>query len=116
MEVHLQRKEKERLARIAARRGMRGQELASQIICRYLQEDKASVNVEPAADDRGRLGTELAALFPKHGPDFVIPELRGYTIESPFEPSPKAAGLRPADSRGRLSPHKSSRGRRKKRA
>jgi hypothetical protein len=60
----------------------------------------------------GGLGTELSALFPKHGPDFVL--------ESPFDLPAKAAGLRPADSRGRLSPHESprrpSRSRRKKRA
>jgi antitoxin FitA len=29
----------------------------------------------------GGLGTELAALFPKSGPDFQIEELRGFTIE-----------------------------------
>ncbi len=29
------------------------------------------------------LGTELASLFPKTGPDFVIKELRGYPFEPP---------------------------------
>ena len=29
------------------------------------------------------LGTELAALFPKDGPDFEIQELRGYEIDPP---------------------------------
>jgi len=77
-----------------------------QILGCYPEENKAPL-VQSAADDRGGLGTELSALFPKGGPDFVI--------ESPFDLPQKAAGLRPADSRGRLSPHKSSRSRRKKR-
>jgi hypothetical protein len=65
----------------------------------------------------GGLGTEISKLFSKHGLDVPIPELRGFTIQNPFESSPpKAAGLRPADSRGRLSPHKPSRKPRKKRA
>jgi hypothetical protein len=64
--------------------------------------------VAPAVDNIGGLGTDIAALFPKHGP--------GLVLESPFDPPCKAAGLRPADSRGRLSPHKPSSRRGKKRA
>lgn len=56
----------------------------------------------------GGLGTEIAALFPKNGPDFVAPELR-FTMQNPFEPLPKRA-------RGRPPQHKPSRSRRKKRA
>ena len=74
-----------------------------------MEEHKIS-GVDPAADRRGGLGTEIAALFSKHGLK------RGnFALESRSDP-PKAAGLRPADSRGRLSPHKPSRNRRKKRA
>jgi len=105
MNIRLQPRHETRLAGIADH-GMTKGELARQIICRYLDEDKASV--ETAVDDRSGLGTELTALFPKHGLDFAI--------ESPFERPAKAAGLRPADSRGRLSPQKPSRSRRKKRA
>jgi antitoxin FitA len=34
-------------------------------------------------EQKGGLGTELAALFPKTGPDFQIEELRGFEIEPP---------------------------------
>jgi hypothetical protein len=123
MRVVLLPQQRRRLTEIAAQRRMTREELASQIICAYLQEDKTSANVLPVEDKRGGLGTELAALFPKHGLDFTIPELR-FAMQDPFEKPKKAAGLRPADSRGRLSPHKhslpkspkSSSSRRKKRA
>ena len=108
MDVRLNPAKEARLTKIAAQRGLTGEELARQIISRYLEEDKTFIDVEPAANERGGLGTEIAALFSKHGLDFVL--------ESPFDPSPKTAGLRPADSRGRQSPRKSSRSRRKKRA
>ena len=91
MNIHLQPQQEDRLAEAAGQRGTTKEELARQIICRYLEEDKASVDVEPAVDDRGGLGTELAALFPNHGLDFAIPELR-FTIMNPFESS-EAAGL-----------------------
>ncbi len=106
MNIRLQPQQETLLVEIADRRGMTKEELAGQIIRRYLDEDK--VSLEPAVDDRGGLGTELAAVFPKHG--------RNFAIESAFESLPNAAGLRPADSRGRLSLHKSSRKPRRKRA
>jgi hypothetical protein len=113
MEVRLQPEKEAQLTRIAAQRGVTTEELAREIICRYLGEDKSSA---PAPVARGGLGTEIAALFRGHGLEHPIPQLK-ITIESPFAPSPKkSSGLRPADSRGRLSPHKPSRGRRKKRA
>jgi hypothetical protein len=106
MLVSLRPKQRQRLAEIAAQRGLTNKALAQQIISRYLDENKASL-AEPAADDRAALGTEIAALFSKHGLDVVL--------ASPFDPPPKAARRRPADSRGRPSPHKPSRSRRKKR-
>jgi hypothetical protein len=84
----------------------------------YKRKDAiASLSAAPARPEKG-LGTEISAIFSKHGLDAPIPELRGFTIQNPFESSPpkKAAGLRLPDSRGRLSPHKPSRIRRKKRA
>jgi hypothetical protein len=113
MNIRLQPGQRARLVEIAAHRGVTTEKLVREIVCRYFEEDKATVKLESGQNHHGGLGTEIAALFPKHGPDFVI--------ESPFEPSSKAAGLHPADSRGRLSPHKPSprkysRSRRKKRA
>jgi hypothetical protein len=107
VEVHLQRRKKEQLATLAVQFGVTREELAKQPIRRYLDNRKVVVT-ESASDDRGGLGTELAALFSGHGLDAPL--------ESPFGPPKKAAGLRSADSRGRLSPHKPSRSRRKKRA
>src|ERR1700680_53275 len=101
MRVVLQPKQRQHLTKIAAQCGMTGQELARQIICCYLLEDKAAVNVEPAGDERRGLGTEIATLFSKHGLDFAIPELR-FTIQNPFESPKRAAELPPVDSRGRL--------------
>jgi plasmid stability protein len=43
---------------------------------------RAAVHEKEAKSVYG-LGTELAALFPKDGPDFEIQELRGYDIEPP---------------------------------
>ncbi len=114
MNIHLQPRQETRLAEIADHRGMTKGELAREIICRYLDEHKASA--EPDVDNRGGLGTEISALFSKHSLDVPIPELRGFTIQNPFKSPPKkAARLRPADSRGRRSPHKPSRKPRKKR-
>jgi hypothetical protein len=116
MEVRLQPEKEAQLVRIADERGMTREELARQIIGRFLEENDISPSADPV-DHRGGLGTELSALFSKHGLDAPIPELRGFTIQNPFETSRKtAAGLRPADSRGRLSPRKPSRSRRSKRA
>ena len=109
MNIRLQPEEEAQLAKIAVQRGLTREELAEQIICHYLEEAKGSI-ADTKADDRGGLGTELAALFSKHGLDVAL--------ESPFDPQP-VAGLRPADSRGRLprkSSRKTSRSRRKKRA
>lgn len=105
MLVPLRPKQRERLTEIASQRGLTNKALVQQIISRYLEENKASF-AEPAADDRGGLGTEIAALFCKHGLDVAL--------ASPFDPPPKAARRRPADSRGQLSPHEPSRSRRKK--
>ena len=44
---------------------------------------RAAVQREDKLPKRG-LGTELASLFPKTGPDFVIKELRGYPVEPPI--------------------------------
>ena len=43
---------------------------------------RAAAQREDHTPVRG-LGTEFASLFPKSGPDFVIKELRGYTVEPP---------------------------------
>jgi hypothetical protein len=111
MEVCLQPEKEAQLAQIAAQRGVTTEELAREIVCGYLEGDKASA--KPARDMRRGLGTEISAIFSKHGLDVAL--------ESPFDPPKKAAGLRRVDSRGRLAPHKSpphepSRSRRKKRA
>lgn len=108
LRVRLQPGREAQLAEIAAKRGVTKEELARDIICRYLEKDRLSA-VEPAKDHRGGFGSEIAALFSKHGLDSPIPELRGFTIQIPFESSPKKATKpRPADTRGRLSPPKPS--------
>jgi hypothetical protein len=106
MEVRLQPEKEAQLARIAAHRGATTEELALEIVCRYLEEDRASA--EPAPDMRRGLGTEISAIFSKHGLDVAL--------ESPFDLPQKTVGLRPASSRGQPSPRKPSRSRRKKRA
>lgn len=116
MLVPLRPKQREHLTEIAAQRGMTNEALVQQIISRYLEENKTSLS-EPAADDCGGLGTEISALFSKHGLDAPIPELRGFTIQNPFESAPKkAARVRPAGSQRRGSSGKASRIRRKKRS
>jgi hypothetical protein len=98
MNIRLLPNQEARLIDIAAQRGMTEQMLVQQIIRSFLAEHPSPA--KSAADNRGGLGTELAALFAGHGLDAPL--------ESPFDPPKKAAGLRPADSRGRLSPHKPS--------
>ena len=122
MRVLLQAKQHARLAEIAAQRGITTHKLVQQIVSGYLEDNKRfveganEVGALPKVHLEGGLGTELSALFRKCWLDAPISELRGFTLESPFESPKKAAGLRPADSRGRISPHKPSRSRRKKRA
>ena len=106
MEVCLQPEKEAQLAQIAAQRGVTTEELAREIVCGYLEGDKASA--KPARDMRRGLGTEISAIFSKHGLDVAL--------ESPFDLPQKTVGLRPASSRGQTSPRKPSRSRRKKRA
>ena len=59
---------KSRLQRRAKRNGRSMEEEVRDIL-------RAAVNVE-TSEPTGGLGTELAALFPKSGPDFKIEKLR----------------------------------------
>jgi hypothetical protein len=99
MNIRLLPNQKARLVEIAAQRGMTEQMLVQQIIRSFLADNPSPAKI--AAENRGGLGTELAALFAGHGLDAPL--------ESPFDPPKKATGLRPADSRGRLSPNKPAR-------
>ena len=56
MEVHLQPEKEAQLAQIAAQRGLKTEELAEQVLSRYLEDDKRfieAVNIGIAAADRG---------------------------------------------------------------
>jgi predicted transcriptional regulator len=56
MEVHLQPEKEAQLAQIAAQRGLKTDELAEQVLSRYLEDDKRfieAVNIGIAAADRG---------------------------------------------------------------
>ena len=56
MEVRLQPEKEARLAQIAAQRGLKTDELAEQVLSRYLEDDKRfieAVNIGIAAADRG---------------------------------------------------------------
>jgi predicted transcriptional regulator len=56
MEVHLQPDKEAQLAQIAAQRGLRTDELAQQVLSRYLEDDRhfiEAVNLGLAAADRG---------------------------------------------------------------
>ncbi|MFY9559005.1 MAG: hypothetical protein WAQ52_02105 [Terriglobales bacterium] len=56
MEVRLQPEKEARLAQIAAQRGLKTDELAEQVLSRYLEDDKRfieAVNLGLAAADRG---------------------------------------------------------------
>ena len=56
MEVPLQPEKEAQLAKIAAHRGLKTDELAEQVLSRYLEDDKRfieAVNVGLAAADRG---------------------------------------------------------------
>jgi len=77
------------LVQIAAQRGLNADELAQQVLSRYLEGDAhfiEAVNLGLAAAERGDfveheevgsgLGTEISTLFAKIGIDFDIPELR----------------------------------------
>jgi hypothetical protein len=121
MNIRLQPAERARLVELAARCGVSAEDLVREIIGRYLEEHPTSM-LEPPSGERGGLGTEIAAIFSKHGLDSPIPELR-FAVQNPFEADDmeKSAGRRRTDSRGRLSPHESAspkvpRGRGKKRA
>ena len=65
---------KTRLQRRAQRNGRSMEEEVRDILRAAVHEENA-----PAAG----LGSELAALFPKSGPDFQIRELRGFGLEPP---------------------------------
>jgi plasmid stability protein len=65
---------KARLQRLARRNGRSMEEEVRDIL-------RAAVHKEESAT--GGLGTELAALFPKSGRDFVIEEFRGDDLEPP---------------------------------
>ena len=69
-----------------------------EIIGRYLEEHPSSM-LEPRSGERGGLGTEIAAIFSKHGLDSPIPELR-FTVQNPFEAEVEESGRHRADSRG----------------
>jgi antitoxin FitA len=66
---------KARLQRRARRNGRSMEEEVREIL-------RAAVHKEES-NPAGGLGTELAALFPKSGPDFVIEEFRGDELEPP---------------------------------
>jgi plasmid stability protein len=66
---------KSRLQRRARRNGRSMEEEVRDIL-------RAAVHSEGKAPVGG-LGTALAALFPKSGPDFVIEEFRGDDLEPP---------------------------------
>jgi predicted transcriptional regulator len=56
MEVHLQPDKEAQLAQIAAQRGLKTDELAQQVLSRYLEDDRhfiEAVNLGLAAADRG---------------------------------------------------------------
>ena len=56
MEVRLQPEKEAQLAKIAAQRGLKMDELAEQVLSRYLEDDKRfieAVNIGIAAADRG---------------------------------------------------------------
>ena len=56
MEVRLQPEKEARLAQIAAQRGLKTDELAEQVLSRYLEDDKRfieAVDIGIAAADRG---------------------------------------------------------------
>jgi len=56
MEVRLQPEQDAQLAQIAAQRGLKTDELAEQVLSRYLEDDKRfieAVNIGIAAADRG---------------------------------------------------------------
>lgn len=66
---------KARLQRRARRNGRSMEEEVRDILRAAVKQEKKTPS--------GGLGTELAALFPKSGPDFQIEELRGFEIEPP---------------------------------
>jgi antitoxin FitA len=66
---------KARLQRRARRNGHSMEEEVRNIL-------RAAVHKEESTPSGG-LGTQIAALFPKSGPDFVIEELRGDDLEPP---------------------------------
>jgi len=66
---------KARLQRRARRNGRSMEEEVRDIL-------RAAVSAGKSGPSGG-LGTELAALFPKSGPDFRIEELRGFEVEPP---------------------------------
>jgi plasmid stability protein len=66
---------KERLQRRAKRNGRSMEEEVRDIL-------RAAVHKEESTP-AGGLGTEIAALFPKSGPDFVIEEFHGDDLEPP---------------------------------
>lgn len=66
---------KARLQRRAKRNGRSMEEEVRDIL-------RAAVHKEDSAP-AGGLGTEIAALFPKDGPDLVIEEFRGDDLEPP---------------------------------
>jgi plasmid stability protein len=66
---------KARLKRRARRNGRSMEEEIRDILRAAVHKDDSS----PV----GGLGTKLAALFPKDGPDFVIEEFRGDDLEPP---------------------------------
>jgi antitoxin FitA len=70
---NLEDRVKARLQRRAKRNGRSMEEEVRDILRAAVKQEKKA----PA----GGLGTELAALFPKTGPDFQIEELRGFEIE-----------------------------------
>jgi plasmid stability protein len=72
---NIEDKVKARLQHLAKRHGHSVEEEVRDILRNAVKEEKKT----PV----GGLGTELAALFPKSGPDFQIEELRGFDIEPP---------------------------------
>jgi antitoxin FitA len=71
---NLENSVKARLQRRAKRNGRSMEAEVRDILKAAVNKDEQKI---------GGLGTELAALFPKTGPDFQIEELRGFEIEPP---------------------------------
>lgn len=90
MEVRLQPEKEEQLAQIAAQRGLDPDELAQQVLSRYLEDDPhfvEAVNLGLAAAERGEfveheeVGKKLKQIFRPSPPH--LPRSAGLALRSP---------------------------------